>query len=144
MPWKFEREPLGLKSSVRDIASQPENYIVLNSRDFLLIFSSSLCIQKAFIWCHVCNHKGDSPGGSDSEESACNSGDSGFIPGLERSPGDGKGYPLQYSCLENSMDRGFWWDTVHGVIKSQTIINCIRTWGTKFIFYKASGWSLQP
>ena len=46
------------------------------------------------------------PGGSNSKESACNAGDSGSIPGLGRSPGEGNGYPLQYSCLENSMDRG--------------------------------------
>ena len=44
----------------------------------------------------------------------------GSIPGLERYPGEGNGYPLQYSCLENSMDRGAWWATVHGVAKSQT------------------------
>ena len=46
------------------------------------------------------------PGGSDSKESACNAGDSGSIPESGRSPGEGNGYPLQYSCLENSMDRG--------------------------------------
>ena len=55
------------------------------------------------------------PGGSDGKESACNVGDLGLIPGLERSPGEGKGYPLQYSGLENSMDY-----IVHGVAKSQT------------------------
>ena len=48
------------------------------------------------------------PGGSNSKESACNAGDSGSIPGLGRSPGEGNGYPLQYSCPENSMDRGAW------------------------------------
>ena len=53
-------------------------------------------------------------GGSDSKESACNGGDLGSIPGLGRSPGEGNGYPLQYSGLENSMDRGAWWATVHG------------------------------
>ena len=53
------------------------------------------------------------PGGSDGKESACNSGDLGSIPGSGRSPGEGKGYPLQYSCLENPMDRGAWWATVH-------------------------------
>ena len=47
-------------------------------------------------------------------------GDVGLIPGLERSPGEGNGYPLQYSCLENLIDRGAWWATVHGVAKSQT------------------------
>ena len=45
-------------------------------------------------------------------------GDQGSISGLGRSPGEGNGYPLQYSCLENSMDRGAWWATVHGVAKS--------------------------
>ena len=48
------------------------------------------------------------PGGSDDKESACNAGDLSLIPGLRRSPGEGNGYPLQYSCLENSMDRGAW------------------------------------
>ena len=46
--------------------------------------------------------------------------DVGSIPGWGRSPGVGNGYPLQYSCLENPMDRGVWWATVHGVTKSQT------------------------
>ena len=46
------------------------------------------------------------PGGSDGKVSVCNVGDLGLIPGLGRSPGEGNGYPLQYSCLENSMDRG--------------------------------------
>ena len=45
--------------------------------------------------------------------------DAGLIPGLGRSPGEGNGNPLQYSCLENSMDRGAWWVTVHRVTKSQ-------------------------
>ena len=48
------------------------------------------------------------PGGSEGKESTCNGGDLGLIPGLGRSPGEGKGYPLQYSGLENSMDRGAW------------------------------------
>ena len=47
------------------------------------------------------------PGGSDSQESACNVGDPGSIPGLGRSPGEGNNYPLQYSSLENPVDRGF-------------------------------------
>ena len=58
------------------------------------------------------------PGGSDGKESACNAGDLGLIPGLGRSPGKGKGYPLWYPCLQNPMDRGAWWATVHGVAKS--------------------------
>ena len=55
-----------------------------------------------------------------SKESACNAGDLGLIPGLERSPGEGKGYLFQYSGLENPMDRGAWWATVHAVTKSRT------------------------
>ena len=54
------------------------------------------------------------PGGSDGKESACNAGDPGLIPGTRRSPGEENGNPLQYSCLENPMDRGAWWTTVHG------------------------------
>ena len=57
-------------------------------------------------------------GGSDSKESTCKAGDMGSIPGLGRSPGKGNGNPLQYSCPENSMDRGAWRATVHGVLKS--------------------------
>ena len=57
-------------------------------------------------------------GGSDSKESACNAGDAGSFPQLGRSPGEGNGKPLQYSCLENRMDRGAWLATVHGVSKS--------------------------
>ena len=60
------------------------------------------------------------PCGSDSKESASNAGDPGSIPGLGRSPREGNGNPLQYSCLENSMDRGAWWTTVHGVTESLT------------------------
>ena len=59
------------------------------------------------------------PHGSDGKESACNTGDPGSIPELGGSPEDGNGYPLQYSCLENPMDRGAWQATVHGVTKSQ-------------------------
>ena len=60
------------------------------------------------------------PGGSDGKASVCNAGDPGLIPGLGRTPGEVNGYPVQYSCLENSMDRGAWQGTVQGVAKSQT------------------------
>ena len=62
----------------------------------------------------------DFPGGSAGQESTCNVGDLGMIPGLGRSPGEGNGYPLQYSGLENSMDRGAWQATVHKVAKNRT------------------------
>ena len=60
------------------------------------------------------------PGGSNRKDSACNAGDPGSIPGPGRSPAEGSGYPVQYSCLVNSMDRGAWRATVHRVVKSQT------------------------
>ena len=59
-------------------------------------------------------------GRSVSKESACNAGDLSLIPELGRSPGKGNSYPLQYSCLEKSMDRGDWRATVHGITKSRT------------------------
>ena len=74
------------------------------------------------------SHTGGFLGGSDSKESACNAGDLGWIPGLGRSPREGNGYPFQYSCLLNPMDRGAWWAIVHGVTQSQT-------WATKHTAY---------
>ena len=63
--------------------------------------------------------------------SACNAGDLSLIPGSGGSPGEGNGNPFQYSCLENPMDGGAWWATVHGVAKSQTRLS-------DFTFHK--GW----
>ena len=60
------------------------------------------------------------PGGSDGKESACNTGDVDSIPGYRRSPEEGNGYPLLYSCLKNSMDRGAWRAIVNVVAKGQT------------------------
>ena len=60
------------------------------------------------------------PSSSDVKPSACNAGDPGLIPGSGRSSGEGNGYPFQYSCLGNSMDRRAWQATVHRVRKSQT------------------------
>ena len=60
------------------------------------------------------------PGGADDKQSACSARDPGLIPGSGRFPGEGNGYPLQCSCLENPIDRGAWQATVHGVAKNQT------------------------
>ena len=80
---------------------------------------NKLKAQRVFSdWWHHLNEN-MSPGGSDGKESACNAGDLGLIPGLGRYPGEGNGYPLQYSCLGNSTGRGVWWVTVHGPTKSQ-------------------------
>ena len=69
------------------------------------------------------------PGSSDSKESDCSAGDLGSIPGLGRSPEEGTSNPLQYSCLEKSMDLGAWQATVHGVAKKWT-------WLSNFYFHK--------
>ena len=62
----------------------------------------------------------DFPDGSDGKEFTCNAGDLGSIPSVRKIPGGGHGNPLQYSCLENAVDRGAWWAAVHGVAQSQT------------------------
>ena len=61
------------------------------------------------------------PGGSEVKASTSNVGDPGSVPGSGRSPGEGNGNPLQYSCLGNPMDRGAWWTTVHGVAKFSSV-----------------------
>ena len=78
----------------------------------VVIFSSTMDLEQPQ----------DSTGGSVDKESAYNAGDmkdKGLIPGLGRSPGEGHGNPLQYPCLENPMDRGVWWTSVHRVAKSR-------------------------
>ena len=81
---------------------------MLYSRFLLIILSIAVYICWGF------------PGSSVVKESACNAGDFGLIPELGRSPGGGNGNLLQYSCPENSMERGAWWTTVHGVAGSRT------------------------
>ena len=76
--------------------------------------------QKITIWRPSLSNRMDFPDGSDDKASAYNAGDPGSIPGSERSPGEGNGYPLQYSCLENPMDGGAWQAAVHGVTESRT------------------------
>ena len=83
------------------------------------------------------------PSGSDGEESAYNAGDLGLIPRLGRSPGEGNGNPVLYSCLENSMDRGAWQTTVHGVAKSWTGLSGQHTF-TVFSISKCSPYELYP
>ena len=82
-------------------------------------------------------------GGSEVKASACNAGDLGLIPGLgEDIPGEGNGNPLQYCCLENPMDGGTWWATVHGVSKSRTRLSDLTftfftsEWHCKFFSLK--------
>ena len=65
------------------------------------------------------------PSGSEGKESACSAGDPGSIPGLERSPGERNGKPLQYSCLKNFVDRGAWQATVHGLDTTEQLSLCL-------------------
>ena len=71
--------------------------------------------------------------------------DAGSIPGLGRSPGGGHGNPLQYSCLENPMDRGAWWATVHGVAKSRTQLKRLSMYACTTLIQKVSEkrWSMK-
>ena len=78
---------------------------------------------------------GNFRGGSDGKEFACNAGNPGLIPGSRLSTGEGNGNPLQDSCLENSMARGAWKTTVHGVAKSQ-----IRLRNSHFHFHELMSW----
>ena len=85
----------------------------------------SVCVYITHTQTHTHIHAMGFPGGSGKEysagkDSACSVGDLGSTPGLRRSPGEGNGNPLQYFFLENSMDRGAWWATVHGIAKSWT------------------------
>ena len=78
-----------------------------------------LVFVRAFI-CFLLKDGGGFPGGSEVKNQPASAGDRGLTPGSGRSAEEGNGSPLQYSCLENSMDRGAWWATVHVVTKSQT------------------------
>ena len=92
----------------------------------MLVFQKSNILERMeFDKSHSINHLPwqflGFPGGSVSKESACNVGVLGLIPELGRYPGEENDYPLQFSCLENSMDRGAWQATVNGVTKSRTL-----------------------
>ena len=91
------------------------------------------------------------PGGLTVKNPPVNAGDTGSIPGSGRSPGEENGNPLQYTCLENPMDRGAWWATVHGPQKSQTQLNNknkslsyrVKSEREKQISYNSCMWNLE-
>ena len=100
------------------------------------IWARALRCSRLWSWLKQC------PGSSDGKVSAYNAGDLGSIPGSGRSPGERNGTPLRYSCLENPMDQGAWWATVHRVAKSWTRLSdftslhftskqCPRVWQRK-------------
>ena len=80
----------------------------------------------------------------ESKESTSNAGVLGLIPGLERSPGEGNGYLFRYSCLENSMDRGAWWATVHGVTKSRTQLRDFHFTATLLLGFPGDASGKEP
>ena len=84
------------------------------------------------------------PSVSEVKASASNAGDLGSIPGLGRSPGEGNGTPLQYSCLENPMDGGVWWATVHGVAELDTTGQSVSAFTDTFTLHQQylKGWLL--
>ena len=97
-------------------------YIVLNFivKSILMTLWVVTFILIYLLNCEIPKGKTGFPGSSEGKESACNAGDLALMPWLGRSPGEGNGNPLQYSCLENPTDRGAWWAIVHGVTKSWT------------------------
>ena len=90
------------------MGSYPLSWVITKVNSSGKFFLSTGSVKKGF------------PGGSDSKEFSCNAAYPGLIPGLGRSRAEGNGYPLQYSWLENSMERGAWWAVVHVFAKSQT------------------------
>ena len=125
-------DQLILLGSVQIIIScQKLSYICPQTSDLLV---SYLCFCRCFSIHHITDFNfffflvypmidSGFPGGSDGKESAWNAQDPGSIPGSGRSPGEENDNPLQYSCLENPMDRGTWRVIVHGVTKSWTRLN---------------------
>ena len=101
-----------------------QNLNILKSLKVRATFFVLLLIVFLFVYHHSVE---GFPGGSDGKESARNAGDPSSIPGLGKFSGEGNGNPFQYSCLENSMDRGAWWAIVYRVAKSWT-------WLSDFIF----------
>ena len=97
VPWLTEASPLSLPSCS-------------------MVVSLHMSVTRSLLFMRILGF----PGGSDGKESTCNVGHLGSIPGSGRSPGEGNSYPLQYSFLENSMDRGLCRAIVHGIAKSQT------------------------
>ena len=115
-----KRWPLAYSISTRGNVHPSVACLPLSNSAVSLQMNSSfpLCKSNLLIHTHILCTPVGFPGGSDSKESACNTGDLALIPGSERYPGEGNGNPLQYSYLGNPMNRVAWWAIVHGVSRS--------------------------
>ena len=97
----------------------PSNTGHLTQAAYVTVNFLAATLKKEKLILVILTQIGGFPGGSNGKESACNAGHPDLLFGFGSSPGEGNGYPLQYTCLENSLDRGVWWATVHGVTKSR-------------------------
>ena len=135
---------LGVSNFLEEISSLSHSvvflyFFALMAEEGFLVsscYSLELCIKMllSFLFSFAFQFSVDLIGGLEVKASACNAEDLSSIPGLGRSPGEGNGNPLQYSCLENPMDRGAWWATVHGVAKSWTRLSDFTSLFTSLLF----------
>ena len=115
LSWRIPRDWGAWWAAVYGVAQSRTQLKWLSSSSSVYM-SVSVCQSVPAFFCYLVSiHY--FPGGSEGKKSACSTGDLGSIPGSGRSPGEGNGNPLQHTCLENSMDRGSWQATVHGVTK---------------------------
>ena len=125
-------------------------FFLINNKNPITRHANCLILNKSSYWVYQLFKFGCGtwrlgfPGGSDGKASACNVGDPGSIPGSGRSPGEGNGNLLQYSCLENSMDGGAWWATVHGVKKSWTRLSNLIFTFLKFYIWNDFNMFKEP
>ena len=118
---KLQRFPVTSQDSVKRsqrylIRQRRQNEMASRSLILGIFLQKTIILTRLIIYNYICGL----PGGSVAKEFTCNAADPGLIPGWGKSPGEGHGNPRLYSCLENPMDRGAWWATVHGVTKSWT------------------------
>ena len=127
LAWEIPRKEWTLQATLDGVTKDLDTTEWLNWTELIICirtpgWPSALSMSNTTLKENFCGSKSQQcfPGSSDGKESTCNAGDPGLIPGSGKSPGERNGNPLQYSCLENFMDRGAWLATVHEVAKSHT------------------------
>ena len=119
--------PLALALEITDFLETSETMLTVAKWRMSILDVALLAVLEPFHSWNTQDLLRGSSGGSDGKASVCNAGDPNSIPRLGRSPGEGNGSPLQYFCLENPMDGGDWWATVHGVAKSCTELSNVTS-----------------